>query len=337
MLIHSLVFYHNRCVSQTLCVVLASAKTPYLSFQATVCGQICIARPLLRSHDFSVLNSNAMNPHPDPVAPRKSSDLLKRHRNLARAAKEFLKPLYARIPRFAVGPTPEDDRLRFERIFKPWPKWVFRLLAEHWHVGFPTVPKEVIFQTLRVLNVIVFRCRLDPDEGAASGFKFETVDRIDPAAMELVLAAIFGHGLEHLEAARKKLDASKKNAEISEAEYAEMSKSLESFDEMLEETLATWSKDKNLKLLDLTRAIENARRKTWDRHGRGKETSLTPIYRKMLSNWIIVENMTGPKELANFLYPNSKGDADAAQRQFKRVESMCNRLGLRFRGRVKTF
>src|SRR5262245_36750686 len=84
----------------------------------------CVARRLLRSHDFSCARfGKAMNPQSDPLPPHKS-DLLKGHRNFASAAKAWFKPYYARIPRFAVGPTPEDDRLRFDRIFKPWPKWV---------------------------------------------------------------------------------------------------------------------------------------------------------------------------------------------------------------------
>ena len=50
--------------------------------------------------------------------------------------------------------------------------------------------------------------------------------------------------------------------------------------------------------------VEDARRKTFDKHGRPKESPLIPIYRVMLYNWITIENMSGPKELANFLTPH---------------------------------
>src|SRR5262245_21842819 len=189
-----------------------------------------------------------MNLQPDPLDPIGPSKRLEGHRNLASAAKAGFKPLYEKIPSFAVGPTPQDNRRRFERVFKPWPKWVFRLIAEVWHVDLPTIPKEVIFQSFRVLNVVFFRCPIDPARAAAN-IRFDVINSIGPARMQLIMAAMIGHSFEHLQSARGKLGASKEKGEISEAEYAKMSKILseESWELLMKETVNTWSKDKDQK------------------------------------------------------------------------------------------
>jgi hypothetical protein len=209
--------------------------------------------------------------------------------------------------------------------------------AEVWHVQFPTISKDVFFETFRVLNVFLFRCSMTADSFSRFLGKSSGMERFNLEVMQLVMASFLGHSVEHLAATRNDLDKRRKSGELSEKNYNQQLEllSLDVMETLMRETFALWSKDTSTKPADLTRAVEVARRETFDKYGRPKETPLTPIYRKMLSNWITVENMTGPKELVNFLYPNSKGDSEAAKRELSRISTLCSRLGVRFRGRVK--
>jgi len=275
---------------------------------------------------------------PQPPATREDfAQLLKKHRCFAQAFRAYLEPYYAKIPRFACGPTPEADRARFERVFRHWPKWVFRLAAEVWHVRCPTIPKEIFFETFRVVNAIMFRC--SPDRVRTLSLTSSAIDRIDLQALQTVLASFMGHSVEHLESIRKKLDALRQSGQLSKKEYAEQIEELSrcSIEPAIREMFAMWSQDTSANPLDLTRTLENARGQTFDRHGNPKETPLTPIYAVMLSNWITIENMTGPKELMNFLSPKFKGSMQHAEREVARIATLCSRLGVKFRGRVKQF
>jgi hypothetical protein len=285
-------------------------------------------------NDTNADGAQSKLPQPIP-APEDFAQLLKKHRSFAQALRAYVEPYYARIPRFACGPTPEADRARFERVFRPWPKWVFRLAAEVWHVRCPTISKDTFSESFRVINAIMFRCSVD--RVRSWSVVSSTIDRIDLHAMHVVLASFIGHSVEHFESARKKLNALRQAGQLSEKDYAEQLETLSrcSIEPAIREMFATWSKEPGANPLDLTRALENARRQTFDRDGNLKETPLTPVYEVMLSNWIRVENMTGPKELLNFLSPEFKGSMEDAEREVGRIATLCSRLGVRFRGRVK--
>jgi hypothetical protein len=108
-------------------------------------------------------------------------------------------------------------------------------------------------------------------------------------------------------------------------------------DSVFREFLGGWSKDEELKPFELIRKVEEARRKTFDKNGFPKESPLIPIYRVMLHNWITVEKMSGPKELANFLSPHLMGNSKSATGEITRIATLCSRLGLKFRAKSRTF
>lgn len=132
-------------------------------------------------------------------------ELLPKHRSLSGRVKAFLEPYYKSFPVFDQGPNDEADRARFERVFRPWPKWRFRLGAELWHVIYPTIESDVFFQTLRVLDVIAFRCPTNPSAIVTTFSKDSTLERIDVRAVPIIIASIHGHTNKHLEARRKSL------------------------------------------------------------------------------------------------------------------------------------
>ena len=174
---------------------------------------------------------------------------------------------------------------------------------------------------------------------ASSASRRDAFDLIDIRVVPLIIAAFLGHSAEHLEAGRKKLNEALSRGEISQDEYKERMKmhSQDNLDAAFREFFAQWSKDKETKPFDLTRTVEEARRKTFDKHGRPKESPLIPIYRVMLHNWVAIENMSGPKELAAFLAPHLKGKSKSATGELARIATLCTRLGLKFRARSKTF
>jgi hypothetical protein len=53
----------------------------------------------------------------------------------------------------------------------------------------------------------------------------------------------------------------------------------------------------------------------------------------MLSNWVTIEKMTGPKELTHFLLPVLR-DKDFFS-AYDRVKQICSRMGVTFKSRVK--
>ena len=254
---------------------------------------------------------------------------LKNHRNVARALKAHMEPHYRRIPAIACGPTPETDQARFERIFQPWPKWVFRLGSELWHADYPTIDRDIFFQTFRVVNVFLFRFPTSPK--AKDVAKWCLWERIDLRVVPLMVASFMGHAVEHLEAFRKKIDEELATGKISPEQHSVALKqaSLEQFDNLLRESFATWSKSDEVGPFELTRAVESARRKTVEQQKNPPKAALIPAYRTMLSNWITIEKMSGPKELTHLLMP-VLGDKDFYVANV-RVRQICSRLGVKFK------
>jgi len=266
-------------------------------------------------------------------------ELMKKHRNIASALKVYLEPFCGRVAAFNQGPTPEADRARFDRIFRPWPKWVFRLGADLWHVDYPTIDREVFLETFRVINVMLHRCPTDPEARTIPVSRKDVFDRVDFRVLPLILAAFLGHSFEHVESHRKQLDEKFSKGEISKEDYEKGIKSnpSETIEKTCREFLAGWTKDEDAKPFELMRTVEEARRKTFDKNGLPKETPLIPIYRAMLHNWVKIENMSGPKELAAFLTPQLKGNSKSATGEITRIATLCSRLGLKFRAKSRTF
>jgi len=289
--------------------------------------------------------SDVINPNPEqqenqlePTLPD-FEELLKKHRNFAGIIKTHFEPFLGRVPSFAQGPTPEADRARFDRVFRPWPKWVFRLGAELWHVDYPTIDREVFYETFRVINVMLHRCPTNPEAHTFPVSRRDIFDRIDFRVLPLIMAAFLGHSFEHVESNRKKLDEKFSRGEISQEDYekGKRTSSPEMMEKVCRDFLAKLSKDEDAKPFELMRKVEEARRKTFDKNGLSKESPLIPIYRVMLDNWITIENMSGPKELANFLTPHLKGKSKSGTGELTRIATLCSRLGLKFRTKSRTF
>ena len=280
-----------------------------------------------------------MNPNPEQPENQLQSaqpdidGMLKKHGTLAKAYRALFEPHYGQIPVFAQGPTPEADKARFERIFRPWPKWVLRLGAELWHVDYPTIDRDIFFQTFRVVNVCLFRFPTDPKDVATA--KHSSLEHIDFRVIALIWASFIGHAFEHLEASRKKPDAELAAGKISPQQHQERLKyaSPEGLQNAIRENFSALYKFDGAEPFEITRAVETARNKTFDKHGRRKETPLIPVYRLMWNNWITIEKMSGPKELTHFLLP-VLGDQDFYAAN-DRVKQICSRLGVRFKPPVK--
>jgi hypothetical protein len=156
----------------------------------------------------------------------------------------------------------------------------------------------------------------------------------DAKSFPLIIASHFGHILKHVESQQKTLGEQLTLGKITKEEC----------DKALPELMTRVSEEilsdlfGRRKLYDISpsqisAAVEDARRSTLDAKGQCKETRLTPVYRMMLANWITIEGMTGPKELTHFLLP-ALGDKDFFV-AYKRVKTICSRLRVRFRPRVK--
>lgn len=261
--------------------------------------------------------------------------LLREHSRASSAVKEYFQPFLSVTPAFAQGPTPEADRARFDRIFRPWPKWVFKLGAELWHVDYPTINREVFYETFRVVNALFFRLSGNWKKQIATTTRRDVFDRIDFRVVPLIIAAFVGHAFEHSKAYRNKLDEQLAKGEISPEEHKKQTEanSEEKIDEMMRKLMGQWSKSDNVKPFQITETVENARRKTFDKNGLPKESPLIPTYRLMLHNWITIENMSGPKELTHFLL-TGKGNTDFYA-EHDRIKKTCSRLGVKFKKVVK--
>ncbi|GEM_PF-2967144 len=281
--------------------------------------------------------SKALQVQPTETDPIDFDEIVKGHRRVVNALKAYLKPHYMVIVSVASQPNLEAAEARFERFFRPWPKWVFRLAAELWHVQCPTVPKETIVQTLRLLNICLFRCPTDVSSEQRAKAWFDAFDRTDLRVLPFVHAAFMGHALEHLKAEQIELNKLRAAGLISAEDYADRISTFspERVEEMLRDCFASWGKDEDLNLSELIRVVEEARAKTFDKNGGLKETQLTPIYRAMLYNWMTVERMTGPKELSVFLTPQLKGKSKSATGEQARIATLCSRLGVKFRGKSR--
>ena len=299
-----------------------------------------------------------MNPPPDPtpnpnlpvpvtqaaqpleVVPEASDveELMKAHRTLAGVFKAVLKPHVREIVGASLKPNFEAAEYRLDRFFRPWPKWVFRLAAEVWHVQCPTIPKEAFIQTLRLLHVCMFHRLTTSQNDIRSPDWSKVGDRFDFRVLPFIHSAFLGHALEHIKAEQAELDKLRAAGLISDKDYAERISvmSPERVEEMLKRCFSAWSQDEGVSLTELIKTFENARAKTFDKNGALKQTQLTPIYRAMLYNWMTVERMSGPKELSNFLTPYLKGKSKSATGEQARIATLCSRLGVKFRGKSRT-
>src|SRR5690606_34278342 len=116
----------------------------------------------------------------------------------------------------------------------------------------------------------------------------DVFERADPDVLPIIFATILGHGTEHIETYRKRLEDDLASGKISREDYGKIigGPIFGAFEQSLRTSFVQWAEMKDLMPHELTRAFENARHLTFDKHGKRKETQLTPTYRLMLNNWI---------------------------------------------------
>lgn len=264
-----------------------------------------------------------------------------KHRRFSKAAKEYIQPFCGIVPAFEHGPTPEADRARFDRVFRPWPKWVLKLGAELCHVDYPTIDRDVFLQSFRVVNVAFFRLSKDWETQIFPDKKRSIFERFDFKTFSLVIASFIGHADKHFAACRVRLNEKFAKGEISVEQFEKGMRLLsqEKSDAFFRKMLGFWSNSDEAKPFELTQAVQIAREKTFSNTGEAKESQSVPIYRVMFKNWIKIEKMSGPKELAVFLTKQGKlvGFSKNPEGEIGRVATMCSRIGLKFRSKSKSF
>lgn len=211
------------------------------------------------------------------------------------------------------------------RFCEEWPDWALRAGSEVIHVYVPTIQKQTILETLRWINHLVFVARIDGNEQTP----MPNLPNFTPEH----LGAIVGHALALALHMNELFEESKDILSPDQiAKYSEKL-SLEKFQNEMSPFVGEVLKVKPLAFIDFQKGLANAQRNTFDKHGKFKETPLTPIYREIFSNWPEIERMSGPKELTHFLLKDKRNaDFYAA---YDNVKMMCSRLGITFAKPVK--
>jgi len=208
---------------------------------------------------------------------------------------------------------------RISRFFEPWPDWVFRIAAQVFHVQYPTFSKAKIYDVLRSIHYFVFFTTLEDFDD------FESFP--EPEIISEVLGAFTGHAMAHLE---RETNASETlSADKSEGVEA-LKKSMDSMGNTAAKLFKKWPET----FLIFQQSLIEAEDKTFDRRrGVPKETPLTPIYRKILYNWRIIESLSGPRALTEFLSQDLGNQH--IEDKYERVKAICKRMQITFKPIVK--
>jgi hypothetical protein len=214
--------------------------------------------------------------------------------------------------------SPEEAQPVWEsisRFFEPWPDWVFRVFSEVYHVGFPTFSKETIENAFRAVHSFVFFTKLEDFDFFGFVIQAEAINR--------VCGQIMGHGMAHLEresqAVSKMVSSDEKLKQIEEYKLQKM---------RLAEAVANQLKRCPEESSAFLKALIMAEPKTFDENGAPKEFPLTPIYRKILYNWRIVESLSGPKALTDVLSQDL--GSQHIEDKYERVKKICQRMQITF-------
>src|SRR4051812_6485091 len=101
-----------------------------------------------------------------PANSSESDDLTERMEKAFQGAKtlgEFFRRRNERELKDLFAKLPDGDAVgrQILRYWEPWPDWALRAAAEAWSVFFPTIKKQIIYDSFRVVHAIVFEMRLD--------------------------------------------------------------------------------------------------------------------------------------------------------------------------------
>jgi hypothetical protein len=231
-----------------------------------------------------------------------------------------------KLDRLAPKVRPEvRDELRraLLRIYEPWPEWVLRIAAEVLVVRFPRVRKKTVCGVLKVIHWFFF-------EAALHGAPTPKPQLAFAAGIERDLWSMFGHLTAHDAAIGRRIEdlkSSTKNPNL----LAQLEEFRASRADSSRQAWAAFVRYLEAKpeFPTALAATVDANRATFDGEGQLRETTLTPIYEKILENWAEVEAMSGPTELCRFLDP-LLGNADQ-EKKFDRVKKLCRRVRVMFR------
>jgi len=211
------------------------------------------------------------------------------------------------------------------RRFDPWPDWTLRIWAEVLHVDMPTIPKHTIEDALRLGHFFLMEAKMD----GSNKELLPKMPKINPKNIGALVGHCFASALNVnniIEAARDKIPAD-------QFEQLSQEASLEKLQEKVAPAVAEYLNAKPTAFIEFQEGFSEAQRKTFDKHGSRKETPLTPIYEKILSDWPKVESLSGPKALCENLSP-LLGNQDFED-NYERVKKICQRMEITFKPFVK--
>lgn len=212
----------------------------------------------------------------------------------------------------------------FYRSFEPWPEWVLRIASEVHHVSFPKIPTDTIFDVLQCFNFYLTKAKLDGSNQAEFP-KMPTISAGDCGAM-------FGHMAALISDYRKQVDEARKEGLLSRKSHAYYSKgfSIETFQQEMSPAVCEFFRIRPAAIVEFNLAFAKAMNETFDEMGLLRETTLTDIYRKILSEWPEVEGLSGPTALCEYLDPLLTGSGNDPEQKLDRVKKLCRRMGIVF-------
>lgn len=211
------------------------------------------------------------------------------------------------------------------RYFDPWPDWVLRIAAEVLHVQLPTISKPAIQDALRFVHFIMLEARFDGSNKAA----MPKLPELNPS----IMGALVGHGLAYSHHIRKRIEELKDVVPAERLEEISNQASLDKFHKKVVPAIGKYLQQKPESFVEFQAGYGHAERNTFDKHGSRKETPLTPIYEKILSDWPEIECLSGPKALTEYLSP-LLGNQDFEDK-YERVKAICKRMRITFKPFVK--
>jgi len=287
---------------------------------------------------------NAMNPNesqpPAPANPQPDAAELRieKIREGSVTLGQFVERVFVEVLRPNAPPDYplfQNERFckRVVRYCKPWPEWVLRIAAEVLAVRFPTVKKQTLFDCLRWLLFLAVEARIDQSN-------FESVPpapKVDDRFMGAVAGHLLAHFIRHepiLRAAASQTPAQDKPGEPAKPDQKQSVPTLDELQQQFVPTIAGYFNDFPIGFLDFNSALAEAKANTFDKAGNVKDKHRTPIYRKILSDWVEIEGLSGPKELTDYLGPKLLNDPEF-ERRYDRVKHICSDFKITFQPFVK--
>lgn len=215
-----------------------------------------------------------------------------------------------------------DEKMRF---FRPWPDWVLRVAAEVWAVRFPRIPKQAIYDCFTFVHHIFF-CPIRGEVTAHPEWTFFS-------DLPGLVHAMLGH-MQAWRSRSRQLVAELEAGPQSPSQQAtlnETKKKLEKLDAEFEKAVWNYIEAKRTRgdeVFAMMEDVGKAKRATFDKRGEPRVTTATPIYEKILAEWIKVESLGGMKELVALLDPVL--GRRTWEQKYQLVKKLCQRVHLQF-------